>query len=146
MNPAVAERKGLGLDHLKVMVVDDNEHMLYLVRTILGVAGIRGVRTRTDALSAIESLSHEPADLIITDLDMTPIDGIAFVRRLRARPETRTVPVLMLTGHTGEALVREAIGGGVDDFVAKPVSARALIERIRALIERAGPRRAGPAR
>jgi DNA-binding response OmpR family regulator len=76
-------------------------------------------------------------DLVMTDLTMGPLDGIDFVNLLRNSPDSPApfVPVIMITGHSTMRRVAEARDAGVNEFLAKPVTARGVIHRINLLIE-----------
>ncbi len=82
-----------------------------------------------DAFTAIETA---PPDLLVLDFDMPGLNGAELCRRLRAseRESIRQLPVIMLTGHTGEAEEVECLAAGVNDFVTKPVAYQVLLARI----------------
>lgn len=133
-----ATRPTPNLAHLAVLVVDDNRHMLVLVKTILHALGIKNVRLANDPAEGFDELKQFAADIIVTDWNMQPLDGLDFVRLIRragdsANPE---VPIIMLTGHTEMRLVMEARNAGVNEVLAKPVSIEALYNRILAIRER----------
>ncbi len=127
------------LQHLSVLVVDDNRHMLNLVKTILHAIGIKNVRLASDAAEAFNELKHCPADIIITDWNMAPLDGLDFVRLIRKGSDSPnpSVPIIMLTGRTEMRLVLEAHREGVNEVLAKPVSIEAIYSRIRAITDAA---------
>ena len=90
----------LDLSRLNVLAVDDNRHMLTIVKSILYGLGIRNVQTAMDAADAFEELRHYLADIVICDWVMSPLDGIEFVRLIRSADDSpnRYVPIIMLTG------------------------------------------------
>jgi len=124
-----------------VLVVDDNKHMLTVVKTILTALGVRNVRTVVDAADAFKEMRTLPADIVITDWMMSPVDGLDFVRLLRNAKDTPNpyVPIIMLTGHTEMHRVLEARDAGVTEFLAKPISAHALYGRIVTIVEHPRP-------
>jgi CheY-like chemotaxis protein len=77
----------------------------------------------------------------MTDLSMQPLDGIDFVRLLRNSPDSPNpmVPVIMITGHSTMARVAEARDAGVNEFLAKPLTARGVIERLSQVVENPRP-------
>lgn len=123
------------------MVVDDNRHIRMIVKTILRSLGVERVVDLEDAASALREMRNLPLDLIICDLMMTPIDGIEFVRMVRNAQDSpdRFVPIIMLTGHTEMQRVAEARDAGVHEFLAKPVSADILFERVTTVIGQPRP-------
>lgn len=132
---------GYRLDRLAVLIVDDNQHMRSLVRTILESLGVSQIVEARDGAHALEKMGQSQIDLIITDWNMDPLDGLALTRHLRTSPESpdQFVPVIMLSGHTERARVMQARDAGVTEFMAKPVSARSLYARIVSIIENPRP-------
>lgn len=128
-------------DSLNVMVVDDNKHMLAIVKTILHAMRIKNVRTISNAADAFSEMQHWPVDLIITDWAMEPLDGLDFCRLLRRGEDSahRFVPIIMLTGHTEAHRVIEARDAGINEVLVKPVSIEALCARVSAIIESPRP-------
>ncbi|MEE8284349.1 MAG: response regulator [Alphaproteobacteria bacterium] len=129
------------LERLNFLVVDDNRHMRSLVRTILRALGARNVAEATDGADAYQRLGTYAPDVIICNWQMSPMDGLEFVRLVRTDTESPNpfVPVIMLTAHTEAKRVVEARDAGVTEFLAKPISAHQLYSRIVAVIERPRP-------
>lgn len=129
------------LERLNFLIVDDNKHMRALVKTILHALGAKNCMEAGDGADAFKELRHFPADIIICDWNMSPLDGLDFVRLVRTGKDSPNpfVPIILLTGHTEMHRVVEARDAGVHEFLAKPISARALYSRIRAIIERPRP-------
>lgn len=129
------------IERLNFLVVDDNRHMTMLVRTILHAFGVRSCEEAFDGADALKVLKHFPADIIVCDWIMQPLDGIEFVRLIRTGRDSpnQYVPIIMLTGHTETARVMEARDAGVTEFLAKPVSAKKLYSRIKSIIETPRP-------
>ena len=125
------------IERLNFLVVDDNKHMCVLIKTILSAFGVRNVLEAGDGADAFKVLKHFPADIIICDWVMQPLDGLDFVRLVRTGKDSPNpyVPVIMLTGHTEMHRVMEAREAGVSEFLAKPVSPKKLYARIRSIIE-----------
>lgn len=125
------------LEPLKVMIVDDNRHMRRLVKSILTALGVQDVAEAGSGGQAIKRLNDFEADLLIVDWKMSPMDGISFTRHVRNDDDSPNiyVPIIMLTGHTEADRVAEARDAGVTEFLAKPVSALQLFQRIRTIIE-----------
>ncbi len=129
------------LSNLNILLVDDNEHMIHLIRTLLRALKIKNVQSATDGLRGFEAFKVRPVDIIITDWAMEPVDGIEFTRMVRNAPDSPNpyVPVVMMTGHSDLARVKAARDAGVTEFLAKPVSAKSLYTRLVEIIENPRP-------
>jgi two-component system, OmpR family, response regulator len=128
-----------------VLTVDDEEHITELIAMGLGFNGFEVVRAATGraALAAIDT--HHP-DLVILDVMLPDLDGFEVARRLRQNETVGTrVPVIFLTAKDTTADKVEGLRLGVDDYVTKPFSIEELIERVRAVLRRAGGRTAASA-
>lgn len=132
---------GYRLDRLSVMVVDDNRHMLHLISDILRGLTVRDVRQMTDPEQAFKELNVTPVDLIITEHQLQPINGIEFAKMIRTAQDSpdRFVPIIMVTGYSYLDTVTQARDVGVTEFLTKPISARSLYLRLLETIDRARP-------
>ena len=119
----------------KILVVDDEEDILELIRHNLAREGYRIVCAATGE-SAITKSNTEKPDLIVLDLMLPGIDGLQVARRLKDDVRTRHIPIIMLTAKGEEADIVTGLELGADDYVTKPFSPRVLIARIRAVIRR----------
>lgn len=128
-------------DLVRIMLVDDNHHMRVLLTEILRAIGVRYIHEATDGAEALQIMRMHQIDVVMTDLAMQPLDGIDFVRLLRNSPDSpnQMCPVIMITGHSTSRRVAEARDAGVNEFLAKPVTARGVIERIGEIIEHPRP-------
>lgn len=119
-------------DLLKILLVDDNQYMRVLLAEILRAIGVKDIYEANDGVEGLQMLRDHTIDVVMTDLSMQPLDGIDFVRLLRTSPESRNpmTPVVMITGHSTFARVNEARDAGVSEFLAKPLTARGVIERL----------------
>tara|TARA_R110000787_G_scaffold86057_9_gene183341 strand:+ start:40471 stop:40995 length:525 start_codon:yes stop_codon:yes gene_type:complete len=126
------------LERVNFLIVDDNKAMRHLVETVLQALGATNIFEATNGAEAFTELANFPADIIICDWNMQPMDGIAFTREIRTSAESpnRYVPIILLTGHTELSRVREARDAGVNEFLAKPISATSIYSRIKSIIER----------
>ena len=129
------------LSELSVLIVDDNPHMRYLVRQLLGAFGIRKKQEAEDGAEALKCLHSFQADFAICDWSMSPLDGLEFTKLVRTSEDTQNpfLPIIMLTGYTELHRVEEARDAGVDEFLSKPISATALYSRIVSVIEKRRP-------
>ena len=128
-------------DLLKILIVDDNHHMRVLLAEILRAIGVTQILEASDGAEGLHAMRDNPIDIVMTDLSMQPLDGIEFVRLLRQSPDSpnKVVPVIMITGHSTLARVHEARDAGVNEFLAKPLTARGVIERIHQVVGNARP-------
>lgn len=125
------------LRELKILTIDDNRHMRMVIKSLLHAIGCVHVREAGDAALAFKEMQNFPADLIIVDWAMEPLDGLDFVRLVRTAKDSRNpyVPIIMLSGYTEYRRVSEARDAGVSEFLAKPVSAQQLSSRITSLFK-----------
>jgi two-component system, chemotaxis family, chemotaxis protein CheY len=132
---------GYRFDRLKIMVVDDNPHMRKLVVTVLQAFGAIQIFEAADAERAWPMLRDINPDVMFLDWMMEGMTGLDLVRMMRTSAATPNpfVPVIMLTGYTQLDHVRAARDAGVNEFLAKPVSARAILTRLTAVIEHPRP-------
>nr|HID59596.1 response regulator [Desulfobacterales bacterium] len=119
----------------KILVVDDNEVILRIVRNILESEGYL-VITAKNGLEAMKLVFEERPDLIITDYIMPKMDGINLIKKLKSQLTTRYIPVVMLTAKDEVDSEAEVIDAGADDYITKPVNAKRLLARVRRLISR----------
>src|SRR6185503_1828551 len=122
-----------------VLVADDNADMRqYIVRLLAESYRVEAVADGAAALAAARK--RAPA-LVLTDVMMPQLDGFGLMRALRADPETRDVPVIMLSARAGEESRVEGMEAGADDYLIKPFSARELLARVAAHLQMARMRR-----
>lgn len=126
---------------LKILLVDDNHHMRVLLGEILRAIGVKDIFEANDGAEGLQMMRNHPIDIVMTDLSMQPLDGIDFVRLLRNSPDSpnQMAPVIMITGHSTMQRVNEAREAGVNEFLAKPLTARGVIERISQVVEHPRP-------
>ena len=123
-----------------VLVVDDNADMrTYLTRLL---TPNWQVRTCANGAEALADIAEQQPAVVLTDVMMPRIDGFELLRRLRADPATRAIPVIMLTARAGQEAAVEGFAAGADDYLAKPFQAAELIARVRVAIDRAAGLRA----
>ncbi len=119
----------------KILVVDDEEDILELVRYNLAREGYRVVCAATGE-QALNKAGFEPFDLIVLDLMLPGIDGLEVAKRLKSKPKTKHIPIVMLTAKGEEADIVTGLELGADDYVTKPFSPRILIARVKAVLRR----------
>ena len=117
-----------------ILIVDDNELNLKLLRDVLQLEGYRTVEAAT-AGSALERAVAEPPDLVLMDVGLPDLSGVDALHRLRAAPATRTIPVLAVTASAMAGDRERLIAAGFDDYVPKPIRVRDMMARVRRLCE-----------
>jgi two-component system, OmpR family, phosphate regulon response regulator PhoB len=121
-----------------ILVVEDEAALAELLRYNLEAAG-HAVTTCSSGEDAESLLAEERFDLLVLDWMLPQVSGIELCRRLRAKPETKALPVLMLTARGEEADRVRGLTTGADDYVVKPFSISELMARVKALLRRAAP-------
>jgi two-component system chemotaxis response regulator CheY len=131
----------LRYDLLKILLVDDNHHMRMLLGEILRAIGVKHIFEASDGADGLRMMKMHEVDIIMTDLSMQPMDGIDFVRLIRRSKDSpnQMCPVIMITGHSTLARVQEARNAGVNEFLAKPLTGKGVIDRIGQVIENPRP-------
>ncbi|MBL6939105.1 MAG: response regulator [Alphaproteobacteria bacterium] len=132
---------GYRFERLRVLVVDDNPHMRKLVITILQAFGVVHIFEACDGDKAWSAVREANPDVVILDWMMAGLNGLEVAQLIRTSPQTPNpfVPVIMLTGYTTVDKVRAARDAGINEFLAKPVSVKAVMSRLAAVIEQPRP-------
>src|SRR6187551_2118107 len=124
----------------RILVVEDEEALTTLLRYNLDAEGYE-VETVARGDDADTRLKERVPDLVVLDWMLPGLSGIELCRRLRARPETRQLPIIMLTARGEETERVRGLGTGADDYIVKPFSVPELLARVAALLRRASPER-----
>lgn len=126
---------------LRVLVVEDNEHAAYLLRSLLEHAGFE-VSLSKDGRDALAKLaSMEPVDVVLLDLMLPYVSGYQVLIEARKDPRWAEVPIVVLTARTLEMDAVRALETGANDFIRKPFLPNELIARIRRAIDLGRARR-----
>jgi two-component system, OmpR family, KDP operon response regulator KdpE len=119
-------------DRAHILVVDDDRAIVRALQSVLDVAGYASQSASTGA-AALEAAALRPPDLILLDMILPDIDGVAVCGRLREWTER---PIIMLSALDGDALKIAALDAGADDYLRKPFSTGELLARVRAVMRR----------
>lgn len=130
--PASVEQR-----RFRILVVDDDPDLLAVV--VRALEEDYTVSQATSGPEALRMIGEEIPDLVVLDYKMTGMDGIAVTQTLRAKPETQSLPVLMLTAMSDEPSTRASFAAGVTDYVTKPFSIPQLTARVRVCLARSQP-------
>ena len=126
------------LETVQFLIVDDNLHVLEIVKAIVRGFGVRGVVEATSGDEAIRHLRQNTVDIVILDYRLGEDDGLDFLRRLRTNADSPApnIPVIMLTSHSERVRVEAARDAGVNAFCAKPVVPVELWRKIVEVVDR----------
>jgi len=122
----------------RILIVEDEDPLTMLLRYNLEAEGYQ-VDSVARGDDAETRLKEQAPDLVVLDWMLPGLSGIELCRRLRARPETRQLPVIMLTARGEESEKVRGLATGADDYIVKPFSVPELIARVNALLRRAAP-------
>jgi CheY-like chemotaxis protein len=117
----------------KILYVEDNEDNVYMLTRRLGRRGY-DVVVAGDGEQGVAMARSEAPELILMDLSLPVLDGWEAIRRIKAAPETRDIPVIALSAHAMTSDREKALEAGCDDFDTKPVELDRLLDKIRALL------------
>jgi type IV pilus assembly protein PilB len=125
------------LTTLRILIVDDDEDIKTVVRMALRQLPVpTEIRTASDGVEALESISKQPADLVILDVMMPRMDGLTACQRLRGDVRTAFIPIMMMTASADESNRTQGYLVGTDDYINKPFSVTELNARVMRLIKR----------
>ena len=126
---------------IKILCVEDNDDNLYMLHRRLTKAGFE-VKMDSNGAGGVEWAKTLLPDLIVMDLNLPGLDGWEATRRLKSQPETKHIPIIVLSSHTEESSREKARAAGCDAYHTKPIDFGRLIDRIHTLV---GPSAALPA-
>lgn len=119
----------------KILIVDDMSTMRKIIKNMLGQLGFKNVVEAEDGRKALASLESahklgEPIEFIMSDWNMPDINGLEFLKTVKASDVYKSIPFLMITAEAEQGNVMIAVKAGVDNFIVKPFSAQVLKEKI----------------
>ncbi len=123
---------------IRILIADDEPNQLELLSFNLEQAGFE-VMTAGDGQQALQRAREDHPDLVILDWMMPHLSGMDVCRNLRARDETKWLPIIMLSARGEEGDRTLGLDNGADDYLTKPFSPRELVSRVKALLRRASP-------
>jgi CheY-like chemotaxis protein len=138
---SLSKRMQARIEAARVLIVDDDHYMRRVVRAMLYSIGVRHVHEAEDGMSGLEAICAHNPDVVIVDWEMPMIDGAQFVQMVRSPGEfpIPDVPIIMLTGHGDRWRVLEAARAGAHEYLLKPVSTKALHDRIVSVLSNPRP-------
>ncbi|PMR74109.1 response regulator transcription factor [Billgrantia endophytica] len=117
----------------KVLVVDDEPNIVLSLEFLMQQAGF-DVVTAEDGEGALARVADAPPDLILLDISLPGISGFDVLEQLRNDPRHARLPIIMLTAHGREVEREKGLALGADDYVTKPFSTQALVEKVKSLL------------
>jgi len=119
-------------EDLRILVVDDNANMRRLINTILRSVGVLDVVDIDNGADALAMIQEWKPDLLLVDYVMDGLDGVEFTRRVRSDIDTpdNRLPIIIVTGYSELWRLNEAKKAGANDFIVKPFTTKALVNRI----------------
>lgn len=118
---------------IKILCVEDNDDNLFVLHRRLSRAGFE-VKVATNGKEGVEWAKTLLPDLIVMDLNLPKLDGTEATRRLKSQPETKHIPIIVLTSHDDEKHRAKALAAGADAYETKPPEFDRLVEKIRSLV------------
>ncbi len=118
----------------KILAVDDEKHIVRLIQVNLERAGYQVV-TAFDGVEALKKVQEENPDLVVLDVMMPQMDGFETLKNLKANPQTRDIPVIMLTAKAQDADVFRGWQSGVDCYLTKPFNPLELLTFVKRIFE-----------
>jgi len=120
----------------RILCVEDNDDNLFMLHRRLTRAGFE-VKVATNGAESVEWAKTFLPDLIVMDLNLPGLDGWEATRRLKHQPETKHIPIIVLTADTAERSREKAFAAGCDDYDTKPIDFGGLVKKIQSLLSRA---------
>ncbi|WP_043526439.1 response regulator transcription factor [Litchfieldella xinjiangensis] len=118
----------------RVLVVDDEPNIVLSLEFLMQQAGFE-VATAFDGEEALSRISEQPPDLVLLEISLPGISGFDVLERLREIPAHARLPIIMLTAHGRDVEREKGLALGADDYVTKPFSTQALLDKVRALLD-----------
>lgn len=124
------------MTEVRALIVDDSSVMRKIVERSLRQAGLDAlvVREAGSGMEGLEVLRAEHVDLILTDINMPAMDGLEFVRQIKAQNLAPGAPIVMITTESSEEHVRQAIQAGARGYIRKPFTPEQVKERVLPLV------------
>jgi len=118
----------------KVLVVDDNAQNLELLVAYLETLDRCRTLTAADGVEALDVVGRDKPDLILLDIMMPRMSGFEVCRKLKSDPQTRDIPIIMVTALNELGDIERGVESGTDDFLSKPVNRLELLTRVKSLL------------
>lgn len=136
MQPTASRRINSLIHSIEVLIIEDNQYMRKVIRNLLVNLGVKNIHEAQDGIAGLEAIRLYEPDVVLLDWEMPLLTGAELLRIVRSPGvfPVPDVPIIMLTGHGERWRVVEASRLGVHEFLMKPVSAKALLDRLLAIL------------
>ena len=120
-------------DAPRVLVVDDSELNIEIATHLLGKAGMQ-VATALDGGGVLAQVAAFAPDLVLMDIQLPGLDGLALTQQLRAQPATRSLVIVAFTAYAMKGDREKFLAGGCDGYISKPIDVETFVDEVRALM------------
>lgn len=117
-----------------LLAIDDSPSVRQMIRVTFASAGFDIIEA-SDGLEGLQKATSNLVDIVVTDLNMPRMNGLAFIRHLRARPSYHGLPIIVLTTESDQAARKEASAAGASAWITKPFSAQGLLDIARGFLK-----------
>ena len=124
----------MGYEH-SIITVDDSSTMWRIIKNTLQKLGFETILEAGNGVEALEVMSKNKIDMIVTDWNMPEMDGLTFVKAVRAKDEYKDLPILMITTEAAKEDILTALRSGVNNYVVKPFTPETLQEKVFKLLD-----------
>jgi CheY-like chemotaxis protein len=133
--------KHLDLASLSALVIDDQPFFRTLLVEVLRSIGVTSIAVADDGITGLRAFEEHKPDVVITDWLMPNLDGVALTKKIRAHPleARKQTPIILVTAANQRSKIEFARSSGIDEFILKPISAKAIADRLREVMERPRP-------
>ena len=118
-----------------IITVDDSSTMRRIIKNTLQKLGCETILEAGNGVEALEVMSKNKVDMIVTDWNMPEMDGLTFVKAVRAKDEYKDLPILMITTEAAKEDILTALRSGVNNYVVKPFTPETLQEKVFKLLD-----------
>ncbi|MEF3254359.1 MAG: response regulator [Deferribacterales bacterium] len=119
----------MAYDHV-IITVDDSSTMRRIIKNTLQKLGFNNILEAGNGIEGLDVLAKNKIDLVITDWNMPEMDGLTFVKTIRAKPEYKELPILMVTTEAAKEDILTALRSGVNNYIVKPFTPETLQEKV----------------
>ena len=120
--------------NMNILIVDDFKTMLKILENFLKQYGFKNIDEATDGTKALEKMKDKKYDLILSDWNMEPMSGLDLLKAVRANPETKAIPFILITAESKVENIIAAKQAGVSNYIVKPLNANTLKEKLASVI------------
>jgi len=119
----------MAYDHV-IITVDDSSTMRRIIKNTLQKLGFNNILEAGNGIEGLNVMAKNKIDLLITDWNMPEMDGLTFVKAVRAKPEYKELPILMVTTEAAKEDILTALRNGVNNYIVKPFTPETLQEKV----------------